>query len=112
MWDVLLRLHAFLISTLCVCVIVWRVFLIPAESLASKGIVTPLPTHPTYIDYTSPAHLAKTRTLAAPAAPAGFSQRPPMPDLHPDILPPGSTVDRHRPPNPDKFRVHHDSHWH
>ena len=47
--------------------------------------------------------------LASPAAP--LCAKPPPPVLNPDIVAPDSKVDRHRAPDPEKYRVEHQRHW-
>ena len=60
---------------------------------------------------TQPALDATTAALSLASAAAPLCAKPPPPVLNPDIVAPDSKVDRHRAPDPDKYRIEHQRHW-
>jgi hypothetical protein len=61
--------------------------------------------------FTEPALDATTAALNLASAAAPLCAKPPPPVLNPDIVAPDSKVDRHRAPDPDKYRIEHQRHW-
>jgi hypothetical protein len=83
----------------------------PAEAGVARRVVLPPLTAPAYKDYESESARAARGVLDLEAATAQIVEKPPPPELHPEILPPNSKIDRHRPPDPAKEVYHHDNVW-
>jgi hypothetical protein len=77
----------------------------PAASLRSVS-----PAHAFGEEFWAPAARSPDE-LSVVFEPAKLAEKPPLIDLHPEVVSPDSRIDRHRPPNPDKYTVQHSRSW-